>query len=781
MSAGSRLECGAADGGPAADSPGPLRLSWAERVEILNRELVDEMRAIDLLDLGGGRRTPMVRQSEAAECGLACLAMVASHHGFHVDLTMLRRRFGHSLKGATLRSLIQVAEKIGFAGRPLRAEVHDLAKIGLPAVLHFDLNHFVVLTKIKRGLSGQRYRIHDPALGAQWIDADEMSRRFTGIVLELIKTQAFAPAAHKVPLRIGQLWSRMTGLWPSLGQVIILSIVLQIIALGAPFYMQLAVDSAIPAFDVDLLKMLAIGFGGLALISFVTSWLRSLILVSFGNALSYQMVVNLCRHLLQLPLPWFEKRHVGDIISRFNSTQPISNLLSQGLVAALIDGVMALLTLALMIVYSPLLAAVAVIAWGLFAALKFGFIQTMRVRSVDVIRTAAKESTSFIESIRGVGAIKAFGQEGNRLRMWQQQKADAINAQVKLGRMTSGFDAGGQFIIAAERVLFIYLAIKMAMDGTFTVGMIFAFMAYKQHFLDASTRLVDQAISYRLLDVHLNRIADIALARTEEPEGGSSPSRRSVSGALELRTAGFRYGMGEAEVLRAVDLKIEAGEMVALVGPSGGGKTTLLKLMAGLFEPSYGQVLVDGVPLKDFGLDNWRRQIGFVSQEDTLYAGTIAENIAFFDPEIDMDRVREVAAMAAVHDELEALPMRYETLIGDMGSALSGGQKQRVLLARALYSNPAILFIDEGTAHLDQASERRVMDALNALPMMRIISAHRPVPVEGATKLFLVNTTVTPLKRNDAAPAPTAAVEEALKEKFAMPSAVAAGSAERNA
>jgi ATP-binding cassette subfamily B protein RaxB len=470
----------------------------------------------------------------------------------------------------------------------------------------------------------------------------------------------------------------------------------------------------------------------------LTGWLRSLILVSLSNALSYQIVTNLNRHLLRLPLPWFEKRHVGDIISRVGSTQPISQLLSQGLVAAIIDGAMAFVTLGLMFVYSPILGAVALVAWFLFAVMKIAFIHALRMRNINSITAAARESSAFIETVRGIASIKAFGQEGNRHRNWQQLKADAVNAQIKLGRLSSGFDAAGQFILAIERVLFVYLAIRMAMSGAFTIGMIFAFQAYKQQFLDASTRLVEQAIQYRLLDVHLGRIADIALAK---PEGAAERSESTIGakGAIELRNLAFRYGAGEPDVLRSVNLRIEPGEMVAFVGPSGGGKTTLLKIMMGLFEPSHGQVLADGQALTAIGCDAWRRQIGSVSQDDALFAGSLAENIAFFDQEIDMVRVVEVARLACIHDDIEAMPMRYDTLVGDMGSSLSGGQKQRILLARALYPGPAVLFIDEGTAHLDAISEAAVMEAIKSLPITRVISAHRPVPIASATRVFVVH------------------------------------------
>ncbi|MEA3033618.1 MAG: ATP-binding cassette, subfamily bacterial CvaB/MchF/RaxB [Sphingomonadales bacterium] len=554
------------------------------------------MKAANLLRVSGGSRTPYIQQTEASECGLACLAMVAGFHGLKTDLPALRCRFSVSLKGTTLKVLISIAEQIGFHARPLRGELEHLHQIGLPAILHWDLNHFVVLTKVDMGLRGKRFHINDPNGGARVVGEAELSRHFTGVVLELMKSETFQPRIERSRLRIGQLWSQLSGLWVTLRDVLLLSLILQLISLASPFYLQLALDSALPSFDRDLLTVLALGFGGLVAIQVATGWLRSLILVSLGNSLSYQMVVNLYRHLMRLPLPWFERRHVGDIVSRFSSTHAISDLLSHGLISALLDGVMAFGTLALMFIYSPLLAMVAVIAWCLFALMKTGFIHALRLSNIDAITSAAKEESSFLECVRGIAAIKSFANESNRQRIWQQLKADAVNAQIKLGRLTAAFDNGGQFILGIERVLFVYLAIRLAMRGEFTVGMIFAFQAYKQQFLESATRLVEQGIQYRLLDVHLGRISDIALAKPEMPAQSLVERDEPVRGELSLHDVSFRYAAGDREVLRNVNLEIEPGQMAVLVGPSGGGKTTLLKIMMGLFRPTQGELLIDGEP-----------------------------------------------------------------------------------------------------------------------------------------------------------------------------------------
>jgi len=688
----------------------------------------------------GGRKTPLIRQAEGSECGLACLAMVAGHHGFETDLTALRRRFQMSLKGTTLKHLMSIAEELGFSARPLRGEVSDLSQTALPAVLHWDLNHFVVLTRITGGMRGKRYHVHDPASGVRQYGEEEFSRHFTGIILELVKSESFRPRPTRTSLRINQLWSRMDGFWPAFRQVFVLSAVLQLVALVTPFFMQVSIDTALPAFDGDLLLVLALGFGGVAVVSMLTSWVRSLVLVRLGTSLSYQVTVNLFRHLLRLPLPWFERRHVGDVISRFGSTKPISDLLSQGLIATLIDGIMAVVTLALMFVYSPSLSMIAITALVLVTCLRVGFFGALKYANVSMVTAIAKENSVFIESLRGIATIKAFGEESNRQRLWQQKKADAVNAEIKTGRLNAGFNAGEQFVMGAERVLFVYLAIKYAMTGVLSVGMVFALQSYRQQFLDAVNRLIQQAISYRLLDMHLARIADIALS---EPEAIIPANAFSSSdGApvrITLRQVRFRYAANEPEVLRGIDLDVQRGEMIALVGSSGNGKTTLMKVMMGLLPPTHGEVLIDGIPLKTYGLMRWRQEIASVAQDDALFAGTLGDNICMFDPEPDDSRMGAAAHAASIDQEIERMPMRYHTPVGDMGSVLSGGQKQRVMLARAIYRQPMALFLDEATAHLDAESEYKVGEAVRSMPCTRIIIAHRPQTIERANRAFVVS------------------------------------------
>lgn len=670
-----------------------------------------------------------VRQAEAGECGLASLTMIARHYGDKRGLTAWRRRFPLSSRGASLKDLIAIADQMGFHTRALKSDVPSLSQLSLPAVLHWDLNHYVVLDRIRTSLRGRTYLILDPAKGMQTLSDNELSEHFTGIVLELNPGASFTPDLKRTRLHLSQLWSKIRGLGPALGRILVLSIIMQIVVLIVPFYTQLAIDTALPGSDFDLLNIIAIGYAGILLLNALALWVRSRLVLSLSNSLGLQTTINLFRHTIFLPTAWFEKRHLGDVTSRFSSLQPITDLLSRGLVSSLVDGALAITTLCLMLVYSPLLTSLTSGVVLVYALVKLTFFKSMKFANANILTAQALETSAFIENIRGISAIKVFCQEGNRQRLWQNKKTDVVNGNIRLGRLTGGFDTTNNFVVGIENILFIYFAINMVLSGSVTLGMVFAFQAYKQNFIGAMTRLVDQIMNYRLLDVHLDRISDIALEQREPFEAFSAD--RPV-GCIELDNVSFSYGFGLPLVLKGVSLKIEAGKTTALVGPSGAGKTTLFKILCGLLQPSSGRLLIDGVPVNEFGVRNYRSRLGVVSQEDTLFAGSLAENIAFFDPDYDMDRVMRCCEQAAIHDDIAKMPMKYETSVGDMGSSLSGGQKQRVLLARALYRAPDVLMLDEGTAHLDTATEARVVDTIRGLGGTRLLVAHRPETIKMA-------------------------------------------------
>ncbi|MCB4822965.1 peptidase domain-containing ABC transporter [Roseicella aerolata] len=688
----------------------------------------------DLLDFGGRRRLPNILQTEAAECGLACLAMVASFHGHRIDLNTLRRRYPVSLKGVTLRGLIQVANQMHLACRPLRFELEALSQLNLPAIVHWDMSHFVVL----KAVTGKGIVIHDPASGVKTYTLKEASNHLTGVALELSPADGFVRKDEKLRLPLRVFWGKMTGIGTPLAQVFALSIILELLVIAMPFYMQLTVDEVVARGDVDLMLALALGFALLTGINVVTTALRSHITLVVQNAAGFQMGARLFHHLIRLPLAFFEKRHIGDVLSRFNSIEPIRAALAEGLILAMIDGLMAIATLVMIFIYSPMLAMVAVVALLLYLAARLMLYRRFRDLSEGAIHAAAAEETNFIETARAIQTVKLFNREADREGQWLNRYADTVNAGIRLGRAKIQFSTINSTIFGLEHIITVYLAAMLALSNQMTVGMIFAFMAYKSNFIGKASALVEKALEFRLLELHLERIADIATNPVEPGHDRPLIYTTPIKGGIELRNVSFRYAETERFVLENINIKVEAGQFVTIMGPSGGGKTTLLKIMLGLLEPTSGEVLIDGIPLQTVGVRVYREQVAAVMQEDQLLSGSIADNICFFDPGFDHDRMVSCAQMAAIHDEIMAMPMAYNSLIGDMGSSLSGGQKQRVLLARALYKAPKILFLDEGTAHLDVEKERQINERLRRLSITRISVAHRPEMMSGADTVLRI-------------------------------------------
>lgn len=685
------------------------------------------------LNFARRRRLPIIQAAEAAECGLACMAMIARWHGHDVDLNGLRQRFSLSMAGATLRSLMTMSDQLGLSPRALRVELSALEKVRTPAILHWDLNHFVVLKSVARG----KVVIHDPAMGSRTYSLDELSRHFTGVVLELSPSASFQKVTQKAPIRLTSLWSRMTGFWPAFFQILALSLALQVAAFAMPFQMQLVVDEAILRGDRDLLTVLALGFGALIIVQALIEALRGWALQVFGHMLSFQMVGNLVRHLMRLPSPWFEKRHVGDILSRIGSASSIQDVLTHGVIAAIIDGLMAFVAIIILWLYSPTLTAVVVLAVIISLGLTMAVFPALRARTEEQIIESAREQSHIMETVRAATTIKIMGREAERESSWRNLYANVLNASVSVGKFQISLGLFQSIVSGLQTVIVIYLGARTILAGDgFSVGMLIAFLSFRQTFTDRVMGLINQAIQFRFLGLHLERLADI-VATDPETTDEIAP-QLEVRGAMRLQDVDFQYGPADRPILSQLNLTIEPGEFIAITGASGGGKTTLLKLMLGLQAPTGGRIELDGQPATPALWRSWREKVGLVAQDDRLLSGTIADNIAFFDPDLDMARVQHAAMAAQVHEDIARLPMQYLSLVGDMGSTLSGGQRQRVLLARALYRQPRILVLDEGTANLDVQTEEVIAELIAALPITRIVVAHRPALLARAGRVIVM-------------------------------------------
>ncbi|MEG3147154.1 peptidase domain-containing ABC transporter [Sphingomonas sp. RT2P30] len=678
------------------------------------------------------QRVRLVRQTELAECGLASLAMVANYHGLDMDLGTLRRRFQPSLRGAALKSLIATADQLGMTPRAVKLPLDQLGKLHLPAILHWDMNHYVVLEAVR----GDKALIHNPDGRSRWLALAEVSDHFTGVALELRPADDFEPAQRREQLRLSQLWRRITGLKRALVQTLVLSLVLQAFVLASPYYMQVALDSALPALDRDLLAVLALGFGLFTLINAGATLLRQFVLLSAGTSLGYGIATNVARRLFRLPVAWFEKRHVGDVLSRFQSITPIRQFLTEGAVGSVLDGSLTVFTLAVMLLYSPLLSVVTVAAFALYGVVRAVSYGVQREAQEEAIIMAGREQSTMIESLRGIVTLRLFNRETQRHALWQTRLTDSMNAGIALSRIGVWQQVANTLIFGLETIISVWLAIRLVIDGGFSVGMVFAYIAYKTQFLQKATSLIDQAIAFKMLGLHLDRLSDIALADQDTSFAHHDHSERTLTGRMELRDVSFRYSPSDPWVLRGVNFVVEPGDHVAITGASGGGKSTLVKILLGLVEPDEGEVLVDGVPLAQFGHKQFHEQIGAVLQDDHLFAGSLADNIALFDDAPDMTRVTAAVQAAALAEDIAKMPMGFETLVGDMGSSVSGGQKQRLLLARALYRAPKLLVMDEGTSHLDPVCEQAVNAAIAKMGITRVIIAHRLETIISADRIY---------------------------------------------
>lgn len=690
----------------------------------------------------GGPRLPVILQSELAECGLACLAMVASFHAYDINLISLRKRYPSSATGSTLRSLSLIANKMGFQSRAVRLEPKRLRQLVLPAILHWRMDHFVVLKAISR--SG-RAILHDPATGRRTCTLDELGRSFTGIALELFPSSSFERKREGIRLKVSDLWGRSNEARTAFWQLIVLTLIVQVAILAAPLYMQTAVDQTIIQGDRRILLPLGLGFLLITLIRLGADLLRTTVIAGFGAALGFRITAVLFRHLIHLPVDFFEKRHVGDVVSKFGSTRPIKEALSDWAVTAFVDGITALVLLAAMLYFSKALSLVSCTALFCSVILRLATKDSLRHLQQEAVFAEAREQSSFIETLRGLQSIKLFGKEADRETHWLNLAAESTGKTAKSDRFRGVLGSVNNALYSIENIAIIYIGTIQVLNNSLSLGMLFAFVLWKQMFLERTTRLLESAIRWKLLDIHLERISDIALTELETGLTTSTLNTEfdhlpfipvTIRGGLTLDRVSYVRVEDGRPLLRCVCAQIEAGEFIAITGPSGSGKTTLLKIIMGLLRPSGGGVLVDGIPLERIGPTLFRTQIGAVMQDDHLLSGTIADNITFFDTAPDVILMQECARTAAIAVDIMDMPLNYNTTIGDMGSSLSGGQRQRLLLARALYRRPRILFMDEGTSNLDVEKEQEINTALKRLSVTRVVVAHRRETLAAADRIL---------------------------------------------
>ncbi len=689
----------------------------------------------------------MMQQSQSTECGLACVGMIAHYFGYKTDLLTLRKRFQTSLKGATLKDVMEVARLLGMNSRALRLDMDDLNQLKLPCILHWDFNHFVVLKSVHK----DKVVIHDPAHGVRTLPLADVSAQFTGVALELLPGTEFKQTEAKQAVSISGLIGSVLGVRSAFMQIFLLSVALEIFGILMPFYMQWVMDHVLISADYDLLTLLGLAFILVVIFEKAISALRSWVTVWFSSLLSVQWSVNVCTHLLGLPMTYFETRHVGDIVSRFGAVDEIQQALTSRFVASLIDGVMSLVTLIILFFYNATLSWVVLGMLVIYTVVRMVFFRPFKQANEDHIVSSARTHSQLLESIRGAQAVKLNNKIDKRTADYANVLVEETNKNIIVERLQIVFGLLDGLVSGLGRVILIWLAARQVLEGAFTAGMLMAFISFSDQFIQRATGFVGAMVDLRMLKLHAERLADIVLTEKEahlvQTDVATHEAEITVSAAPEIEVSGlsFQYAPNEPKIIQDCGFTIASGESVVLVGPSGCGKTTLVKLLLGLLKPNTGSISVDGVDIKTMGMARYRNMIGCVMQDDILFSGSIADNICFFDEIPDLDNMVAAAKVAQIHTDIVAMPMMYQTLVGDMGSSLSGGQIQRVLLARALYRKPKILVLDESSSQLDVAREKLINQGIKDLAVTRILIAHRPETINTADRILrLANGRVVP-------------------------------------
>jgi ATP-binding cassette, subfamily B, bacterial CvaB/MchF/RaxB len=694
------------------------------------------MRLIDRLQFGFNRKLPVYLQTQIAECGLMCIAMISSYHGNEHELSELRRRYRASLKGTSFEQLIKIAAGLRMTGRALRVELSQLKQIKLPCVLHWDMGHFVVLESVKRN----NIVIHDPSHGRKAISFSEASERFTGAVLELIPNTDFgeSPKSKRIPMDLSQMTGQVIGLKRSLIHIFLIGAAIEVITLVSPFFLQWVTDHAVVTGDRELLLALALGFGALLIIKTVLEAVRGWAIAVMSTQFNIQWMANVFGHLLKLPTLYFERRHMGDIQSRFTVIQSVQNTMTVTYVEAWVDALMVVGTATMMCIYSPSLASVAAIAALLYVGTRFASYQLVREASNETIVNDAKQESMFMETIRGIVSLRLANREGIRAASWLNNMVRLKNSTLRQQRFSLIFQTVNAFTTGIARTVIIGLGALAVLDGKFSIGMLLAFLAYAEQFSSRASSLVDRLFSLRLLELQAMRLADIVFMRPEQDPKSLELPPIALESSLTLQSVRMRYADSEPFILDGCNLTVKPTSITAIVGKPGSGKTTLMKTMMGLFPNHGGEVQLGGMSVKKLGLHNYRDVVAGVLQDERLFAGSVAENLCFFAQTPDEEWLESCSKAVGLHEEVLQLPMRYQTLIGDLGTALSASQRQKLLLARAVYRQPQMLLIDEATSHLSVEAEQAFLAFCTNQKMTVIYTTSRQQSLAFASRVCVL-------------------------------------------
>lgn len=685
----------------------------------------------------GQKRIPVLLQMNSTECGAACLAMILTYHGRKTRVAECRHYMSSSRDGTTALALTQTARIFGLRTRAYAIEqLADFAHVQLPAIIHWGFNHFVVVER----WTPTTVEIIDPSLGRRTLSVAEFGQEFTGVVL------TFEPGIHfETRTTTGQLTWRtycraliqLPGMIGLLLQILLASFLVQGLGLALPVFTQILVDQVLHYRITNIMPMLGIGMSLLLTTQIVVGYLRSVLLIFLQARLDAQLMLGFLEHLFALPFRFFQQRSSGDLLMRLNSGVMIREVLTNQTISVLLDGGFVLGYLLILFTQAPLFA-VSALSLGILQVLLL--IVTRRpmhsLMQKDLAAQAAAQSY-LVETLAGIAIVKASGATARALEQWSHLFVQELNLSLQRSHLSATIHVLLDGINRFAPLIMLWVGGWQVLNGRMTLGTALLLNSLAITFLSPLASLVANARQLQLVGAYLERISDV-LDTEPEQQARTVQLAPQLMGHIELRNVSFRYAPDSPWVLKNISLIIAPGEKVALVGPSGSGKSTLALLLLGLYQPTEGEILFDGAPLNQFDYQSIRSQLGVVLQESFLFSGSVRRNIAFHQPDLTFEQVVAAASKAAIHDEIMAMPMCYETLIAEGGAGLSGGQRQRLALARALAIQPAVLLLDEATSHLDVVTEQAVEQHLNKLACTRIVIAHRLSTVRNADSIIVL-------------------------------------------